>query len=74
MRGRWGPGDCCTSALWPRPRTLFPRASSQVLYLIGNDCGRILFFLPRAGPCFRLPATLEALGLSLSREVTFGVT
>lgn len=74
MRGRGGPGVCCTSALWPRPPTLFPRASSQVLYPIGNDHGGTFFFLPRAGPCFRLPATLEALGLSLGREVTFGVT
>lgn len=43
MRGLGDPGDCCSSALWPRPRTLFPRASSQVFYATGNDRGSILF-------------------------------
>lgn len=32
VRGRGVPGDSCTGALWLRPRTPFPRASSQVLY------------------------------------------
>lgn len=74
MRGRQAPGDSCTGALWPRPRTPSPRASSQVLYPTGHDRGRILFYLPRARPWFQLAATLEALGLSPGREVTFGVT
>jgi hypothetical protein len=79
-RSRWGerrPGVLGTAApvRYGRvPAHHFLAPPHRYCTRLGMIVDELFSFLPCAVPCCRPPATLEALGLSLGREVTFRVT
>ena len=61
-RGHGGPRRPDSCGMAASPHTFSSRLLTGTAPALGRDCGKILIFLPRAGPRFRPAATLGALG------------